>query len=99
MLKKSVASEHHSKQILRALYSKKSRKISKNQKICKKKKYIKKKNKKKKKQEKKKKCYPLSFPVLGGHDSTRALQSSLFQKYEKLEKSQKFTFFNNKKKI
>ena len=27
----------------------------------------------------KKKCYPLSFPILGGRDSTRALQSSPFQ--------------------
>ena len=26
-----------------------------------------------------KKCYPLSFPILGGHDSTRAFQSTLFQ--------------------
>ena len=25
------------------------------------------------------KCFPLSFPILGGHDSTRALQSSPFQ--------------------
>ena len=24
------------------------------------------------------KCYPLSFPILGGHESTRALQSSPF---------------------
>ena len=31
------------------------------------------------KKEKKKKCYPLSFPILGGRDLTRALQSSLFQ--------------------
>ena len=28
---------------------------------------------------KKKKCYPLSFPMLGGSDSTRALQSAPFQ--------------------
>ena len=28
---------------------------------------------------KEKKCYPLSFPILGGRDSTRALQSSPFQ--------------------
>ena len=28
---------------------------------------------------KKKKCYPLSFPILGGRDSTRALQSTPFQ--------------------
>ena len=41
----------------------------------------------------KKKGYPLSFPILGGRDSTRALQSSPFQKYENLKKSQKFTFF------
>ena len=27
----------------------------------------------------KKKCYPLSFPILGGRDSTRALQSSPFK--------------------
>ena len=27
----------------------------------------------------KKKCHPLSFPILGGQDSPRALQSSLFQ--------------------
>ena len=45
--------------------------------------------------EKKKKCYPLSFPILGGRDSTRALQSSPFQKYENLKKSKKFTFFQN----
>ena len=28
---------------------------------------------------KKKKCYPLSFPILRGRDSTRALQSTPFQ--------------------
>ena len=28
---------------------------------------------------KEKKCYPLSFPILGGRNSTRALQSTLFQ--------------------
>ena len=28
---------------------------------------------------KEKKCYPLSFTILGGHDLTRALQSSPFQ--------------------
>jgi hypothetical protein len=41
----------------------------------------KKKFKKKKFAEKKeeKKCYPLSFPILGGRDSTRALQSTPFQ--------------------
>ena len=27
----------------------------------------------------KKKCYPISFPILGGRDSTRALQSTPFQ--------------------
>ena len=37
------------------------------------------------------KCYPLSFPILGGCDSTKALQSSLFQNYKNLEKSQKIT--------
>ena len=42
---------------------------------------------------KKKKNFPLSFPILGGRDSTRALQSSPFQKYKNLKKSQKFTFF------
>ena len=36
-----------------------------------------------------KKCYALSFPILGGRDSTRALQPSPFQKYENLKKSQK----------
>ena len=41
----------------------------------------------------KKKCYPLSFPALGGRNLTRALQSSPIQKYENLTKSQKFTFF------
>ena len=30
-------------------------------------------------EKKKKKCYPLSFPILGGRDSTRALQSTPFQ--------------------
>ena len=39
-----------------------------------------------------KKCYPLSFPILGGHNSTRALQSSPFQKYKNLKKSQEITF-------
>ena len=28
---------------------------------------------------KRKKCYPLSFPILGGRNSTRALQSTPFQ--------------------
>ena len=32
-----------------------------------------------------KKCYPLSFPILGGRALTRALQSSPFQKYKNLE--------------
>ena len=40
---------------------------------------------------KKKKCNSLSFPISGGRDSTRALQSILFQKYENLKISQKFT--------
>ena len=31
------------------------------------------------KKKKEKKCYPLSFPILGGRDSTRALQPSPFQ--------------------
>ena len=44
---------------------------------------------------KKKKCYPLSFPTLGRRDSTRALKSSPFPKFEILEKSQKITFFLN----
>ena len=35
----------------------------------------------------KKKCFSLSFPILGGLDSTRALQSSPFQKYKNLKKS------------
>ena len=48
---------------------------------------------KKKSLKKQKKCYPLSFPILGRCDSTRALQSSLVQKYKNLEKSQKITFF------
>ena len=34
------------------------------------------------------------FLILGGRDSTRALQSSPIQKYENLKKSQKFTFFD-----
>ena len=41
--------------------------------------------------------YPLCFPILGGCDSTRALQSSPFQKYANLKKSQKITFFKEKK--
>ena len=42
---------------------------------------------KKKNAKKRKKCYPLSFPILGGHNSTRALQSRPFQKYRNLKKS------------
>ena len=38
---------------------------------------------------------PLSFPILGGRDLTKALQSSPFQKYKNLKKSLKITFFNN----
>ena len=45
-----------------------------------------------------KKSYPLSFPILGGHDSTRAFQSSLFQKYKNLKISNHF-FVKKKKKI
>ena len=33
-----------------------------------------------------KKCDPLSFPILGGRNSTRASQSGPFQKYHNLEK-------------
>ena len=44
-------------------------------------------------EKKKKKCYPNSFPILGERDSIRALQSSPFQKYENLKKSQKITIF------
>ena len=43
----------------------------------------------------KEKCYPLSFPILGGGDWTRALQSSPFHKYKKLNKSEKITFVQN----
>ena len=53
-------------------------------------------------QKKKKKCYPLSFPILGGRDSTRALQSSPLQKYENLKNLKNSLFFkkiNKKKKI
>ena len=42
-----------------------------------------------------KKNHSFSFPILGGRDLTRALQSSPFQKYENLEKSQKITFFSD----
>ena len=38
--------------------------------------------------------YPFSFPILGGRDSTRPLQSSPFQKYKNLKKSQKITYFH-----
>ena len=48
-------------------------------------------------QKRRKKCYPLSFPILGGSDSARALQPSPFQKYKNLEKFQKITFFQEKK--
>ena len=34
-----------------------------------------------------KKIYPLCYPILGGFDSTRALQSGPFQKYENLLKN------------
>ena len=34
---------------------------------------------KKLRKKRRKKCYPLSFPILGGRDSTRALQSIPFQ--------------------
>ena len=44
-----------------------------------------------------KKCFPLSFPILEGRNLTRALQSSPFQKYKNLEKSQKTLFFREKK--
>ena len=43
---------------------------------------------------KEKNCYPLSFPIFGGRDSTRTLQSSLFQKNKNLKKS---LFFKKKK--
>ena len=42
-----------------------------------------------------KKCNPLSFPILRGHDSTGAVQSSPFQKYKNLEKYKKNHFKNN----
>ena len=38
-----------------------------------------------------------SFPILGGNDSTRALQSSPFQKYEKSYKNTFFFYFFFKK--
>ena len=59
---------------------KKSENLKKSQKITffqKKKNCWKKKKKSPKKKEKK--CYPLSFPILGWRNSTRALQSSTFQ--------------------
>ena len=37
------------------------------------------KKKKMPKKKERKKCYPLSFPILGGRDWNRALQSSPFQ--------------------
>ena len=45
------------------------------------------------------KSYPLSYPILGGRDSTRALQSSLFQKYENLKKLLFWILFAKEKKI
>ena len=39
-------------------------------------------------------CYPLNFPILGGSNLNRPLQSSPFQKYENLNKSQKITYFH-----
>ena len=46
----------------------------------------------------KKKCYPLSFSIIGGRNSTRALQSGPFQNYKIFEKSlKKITFFQQKK--
>ena len=56
------------------VWTEKSQKISKNQ--------FKQQNINKKiivEKEKKEKCYPLSFPILLGRDSTRALQSNPFQ--------------------
>ena len=44
-----------------------------------------------------KKCYPLCFSILRGRNSTRALQSSRFQKYKNLKKTQKIFFFQQKK--
>ena len=38
-----------------------------------------------------------SFPIFGGCDWTRALQSSWFQKYENITNIKKSLFFNNKK--
>ena len=51
----------------------------KNSKNRKKSLYFNKQNKKKEKNVTGKKCYPLSFPILGGCDLIRALQSSQFQ--------------------
>ena len=45
-----------------------------------------------------KKCYPLSFPILGGCNLTRALQSSPFLKYENFENYQKLFFLTKIKK-
>ena len=45
---------------------------------------------------------PLSFIILGGRNSTRALQSNPFQKYKNLEKSLKNPFkkkFRKKKAL
>ena len=44
-----------------------------------------------------KKCFPLSFPILGGRDSTRALQSSPFQKYKNPKNLKKSLFFQKKR--
>ena len=47
----------------------------------------------KEKEKGQKKCYSLSFPILGGRDSTRALQSSPFLKYKNLKNN----FYSKKK--
>ena len=47
----------------------------------------------------KKKCNPRSFPLLGGCNWTRALQSSPFQIYKNFKKSQKLLSFKTKQKI
>ena len=45
------------------------------------------------------KCSPLSFQILGGHNSTRALQSSPFQKYINLKISLKKSLKKKKKNL
>ena len=45
------------------------------------------------KKEEEKNCYPFSYPILRGHDSTRALQSSRFHKYKNIKESRKTLFF------